>query len=182
MTREFDGLTPRESTFWKGLAAGTVNLAIGSATAPLAARALVIAAGLLVGVFAYGVSTALYISAAQALGATRAQTVFASAPFFGAVLSMLLLGETLGPVHLGSALLFIAGVGLLGLERHAHVHEHGQVVHEHAHRHDDGHHAHGHPEAPPALWHTHRHQHGAVEHRHPHWPDLHHRHEHDQKR
>jgi drug/metabolite transporter (DMT)-like permease len=178
LTALIDGITPSQSTFWKGLGAGAVNLAIGSATAPLAAGAVAIAAGLLVGVFAYGVSIALYISSAQALGATRAQTVFASAPFFGAVFSMLFLGEALGVVHLGSALLFAAGIGLLGLERHAHVHEHRAFEHEHAHRHDDGHHDHGHPEPPPGVWHSHRHQHEAVEHRHPHWPDLHHRHRH----
>ena len=47
--------------------------------------------GLLVGTLAYGASIALYITAAQQLGATRAQMVFATAPFFGAGLSVLTL-------------------------------------------------------------------------------------------
>lgn len=192
LTALIDGITPAESTFWKGLIAGTTNLAIGLARDPLAGGALPvfpILAGLFVGIWAFGASIVFYISAAQALGATRAQIAFATAPFFGVALSALVLGESLGLVHLTSGLLFVAGVGLLTAERHAHVHAHEAVEHEHAHRHDDGHHAHEHAGAPVAAaapaaptpadgWHSHRHRHDSVVHAHPHWPDLHHRHEH----
>lgn len=178
LTALIDGITPAESTFWKGLVAGATNLVIGVVFAPVAAGPVTILAALSVGVWAYGVSIVLYISSAQVLGATRAQIVFASAPFFGVVFSMLLLGESLGLAHMGAALLFIAGVCLLSREHHAHVHEHEAVVHEHAHRHDDGHHDHRHPGVPPSAWHTHRHLHEAVVHPHSHWPDLHHRHMH----
>ncbi|MEK7330383.1 MAG: DMT family transporter [Candidatus Eisenbacteria bacterium] len=178
LTALIDGITPSQSTFWKGLVAGATNLALGFIFTPLAVGPLPVLAGLFVGAWAYGASIVLYISSAQALGATRAQIAFASAPFFGVVFSVLVLGESLSLVHLGSALLFIAGVGLLTLDRHAHVHEHEAVVHEHSHRHDDGHHEHGHPGLPPSAWHTHRHLHEAVVHAHPHWPDLHHRHRH----
>jgi drug/metabolite transporter (DMT)-like permease len=194
LTALIDGITPAESTFWKGLIAGTTNLAIGLALDPLAGGALPVfpvLAGLFVGIWAYGASIVFYISAAQALGATRAQIAFATAPFFGVALSALVLGESLGLVHLTSGLLFVAGVGLLTAERHAHAHAHEAGEHEHAHRHDDGHHAHEHAregEAPAAAagpaeataagWHAHRHRHDSVVHAHPHWPDLHHRHEH----
>ena len=40
-TALIDGITPAESTFWKGLVAGSVNLAIGLATAPYVASWLV---------------------------------------------------------------------------------------------------------------------------------------------
>jgi drug/metabolite transporter (DMT)-like permease len=180
LTALIDGITPTQVTFWKGLAAGTVNLAIGVAVAPLAAPGAQLAAGLAVGALAYGVSIALTISAAQSLGATRAQSVFASAPFFGALLAMVFLGESLGVVHLGAALLFAAAVALLSLDRHAHTHSHPALEHEHAHRHDDGHHDHPHPGEPRSLWHSHRHAHAPIVHRHPHWPDLHHRHDHEQ--
>jgi drug/metabolite transporter (DMT)-like permease len=179
LTALIDGITPSQSTFWKGLVAGATNLAIGLALGPLDTGPLPVLGGLFVGVWSYGVSIVLYISSAQALGATRAQIAFASAPFFGVLLSVLVLGESLGLVHLGSALLFIVGVTLLTLEHHAHGHEHQVVVHEHAHRHDDGHHDHGHAGLPSSAWHTHRHRHEAVVHVHPHWPDLHHRHEHE---
>lgn len=178
LTALIDGITPSQSTFWKGLVAGTTNLALGVAFAPLAAGPLPVLGALFVGAWAYGASIALYISAAQSLGATRAQIVFASAPFFGVALSVLALREALGFHHVGSAALFAAGIGLLALDRHAHHHEHEAVEHEHAHRHDDGHHDHEHPGLASSTWHSHRHRHGAMSHAHPHWPDLHHRHEH----
>jgi drug/metabolite transporter (DMT)-like permease len=178
LTALIDDLTPSQTTFWKGLVAGATNLAIGLATAPLAVSGATVAAGIGVGTLAYGASLALLIAASQTLGATRAQSVFASAPFFGAGFAMLFLGESLGAAHLAAALLFAAGAALLSLDRHAHTHTHPAQEHEHAHRHDDGHHDHPHPDLPRSLWHTHRHRHEPRLHRHPHWPDLHHRHEH----
>lgn len=179
LTALIDGITASQSTFWKGLVAGVTNSIIGLALAPLSAGPLPVLAALFVGVWAYGASIALYISAAQALGATRAQVAFASAPFFGAVFSVLLLGESLTPAHLVAGLLFIGGVGLLTIESHAHVHEHEAIEHDHAHHHDDGHHTHAHAGFPSGAWHTHRHRHEAIVHAHPHWPDLHHRHRHE---
>ncbi|MBI4518912.1 MAG: DMT family transporter [Deltaproteobacteria bacterium] len=177
LTALIDGMTPSQSTFWKGLVAGTTNLVIGLVLAPLSAGLVPLLAALFVGIWAYGASIVLYITSAQALGGTRAQVAFASAPLFGVIFSVLLLAESLSPVHGGSALLFIAGVGLLTLENHAHTHEHDAAMHEHAHRHDDGHHDHEHP-GPAPLWHSHRHVHEATAHGHRHWPDLHHRHGH----
>jgi len=179
LTALIDGITPSQSTFWKGLIAGVVNLSIGFLVASPSVKPLPIIAALFVGIWAYGASIVLYISSAQALGATRAQIAFASAPFFGVALAVLVLGEALNWIHLGSAVLFIAGVILMAVERHTHFHSHGTLVHEHAHRHDDGHHDHDHPGLPRSTRHTHRHVHEPVAHAHAHWPDLHHRHEHD---
>jgi len=179
LTTLIDGITPAQSTFWKGLAAGAVNLALGLALGPLAGGAAALAGALLVGALSYGASIALYIAAAQRLGATRSQIVFASAPFFGVLLAALTLGEPLTAAHLGSGALFAAAIGLFALERHAHVHRHEALEHEHAHRHDDGHHGHAHPDLPRSAWHSHRHRHEPMVHAHPHWPDLHHRHRHE---
>ena len=133
---------------------------------------------MVVGVLAYGISIALYISAAQNLGATRAQLFFATAPFFGAVLSWLVLGERLGWLHVVSGLLMAGSLTLLFGDQHAHTHTHDALDHDHAHRHDDGHHDHVHPGLPASQRHAHRHQHEPITHRHPHWPDIHHRHSH----
>jgi drug/metabolite transporter (DMT)-like permease len=179
LTALIDGIAPSQTAFWKGLAAGAVNLAIGAASAPIAASAPALLTALGVGALSYGASIALLVSASQALGATRAQSVFASAPFFGALFAVLFLGEALGAAQLGAAVLFGAGAALLGLDRHAHTHSHAVQEHEHAHRHDDGHHDHAHPGQPRSLWHTHRHRHAPLVHAHPHWPDLHHRHGHE---
>jgi drug/metabolite transporter (DMT)-like permease len=178
LTALIDGITPSESTFWKGLVAGTTNSMIGVALDPLAAGLLAVLAALFVGVWAYGASIVLYIRSAQALGATRAQIAFASAPFFGVLFSVLALGESLAIAHLGSGTLFIVGIALMALERHTHVHTHEVMEHEHTHRHDDRHHAHEHPALSRTAQHTHRHRHEPLTHAHPHWPDLHHRHDH----
>jgi len=178
LTALIDGITPTESTFWKGLVAGGVNLIIGLALSPVTPNATLVVAALAVGACAYGASIALYITSAQALGSTRAQIAFASAPFFGVTLSALFLGEPITGIHLGAGLLFAAGVGFLTLERHSHTHDHEALEHEHGHSHDDGHHEHEHAGSPALPSHAHRHSHVQTTHVHPHWPDLHHRHRH----
>lgn len=178
LTALIDGITPSQSTFWKGLVAGAANLAIGFAFNPLSAGLSVVLCALLVGALAYGASIVLYIRSAQLLGATRAQIAFACAPFFGVLGSVLVLEESLTGVHLAAGMLFIIGIALFAFERHSHAHAHEAMEHEHSHRHDDAHHLHTHPDLPPGAVHTHRHRHEPMTHAHPHWPDLHHRHDH----
>ncbi|HTY17138.1 MAG TPA: EamA family transporter [Myxococcota bacterium] len=178
LTGRIDGMTPARAAFWKGAVAGSTNLAIGLATAPFTASAASAAAALALGALSYGASVALYIAAAQQLGATRAQGIFASAPFLAAGLSFALLGEPLGRAQgLGAALLAISVAALLRA-RHEHGHEHEALEHVHAHRHDDGHHLHEHAGESASTRHTHWHRHEVQAHAHPHWPDLHHRHGH----
>lgn len=178
LTARIDGITPARAAFWKGAVAGSVNGAIGLATSPLPTTPARAIAALAVGALAYGVSVALFISAAQQLGATRAQAIFASAPFIGAALSFALLGEPLGRASLAAAALFAASVALLLRARHEHPHAHQRLEHVHEHRHDDGHHLHEHAGLAPSARHTHWHVHEPQAHAHPHWPDLHHRHGH----
>lgn len=179
-TALIDGITPAESTFWKGLVAGSVNLGIGLATAPYVASWGTTAAALLVGVFCYGISIVLYISAAQKLGATRSQMFFSTAPFFGMGLSVLILGEKLRPVQTMAAILIVVSLAILFIGRHAHIHVHRAKKHEHWHQHNDGHHAHGHPGGSKDLGHVHEHEHEESAHAHPHLPDIHHRHGHEE--
>jgi drug/metabolite transporter (DMT)-like permease len=181
LTALIDGITPGQSTFWKGIVAGLVNLAIGASLNPVAAGAGVIIVALIVGALSYGASIALYIRSAQVMGATRAQVIFASAPFFGVVLAVVFLGETISIAHAVALPLFVLGVALLFMESHNHIHTHDAITHEHVHRHDDGHHTHMHGGSKPSLQHSHVHTHEPVTHKHPHWPDLHHRHSHHVK-
>lgn len=179
LTALIDGITPSQSTFWKGLVAGTVNFTIGLATTPITQNWWLVIIALVVGGVSYGASIVLYIRSAQMMGATRSQVLFASAPFFGALLSVIFLGEQFSGLHLLSTALFALGAALLLMESHAHTHAHQPLTHEHAHQHDDDHHTHDHPESPAGGRHTHPHTHKPVVHRHPHWPDIHHRHDHD---
>lgn len=178
LTALIDGLTPSQSTFWKGSVAGCVNLSIGLALHPFTATGFTCFGAMFVGIWSYGASITLYIHAAQRLGATRGQIIFSTAPFFGLVLSVVSLGETLEGMHVLAALLFVAGIALLLIESHAHLHTHTALSHAHRHRHDDDHHTHRHPGDSLPVEHTHSHDHDLVTHEHAHWPDLHHRHRH----
>ncbi|MBW6471774.1 MAG: DMT family transporter [Anaerolineaceae bacterium] len=179
LTALIDGITPAQSTLWKGLVAGTTNLIIGISIAPLTGSFGSVAGGLILGVFAYGFSIVLYITAAQQLGATRSQLIFSSAPFWGILLSILILGEKFTWQLAIAIVLFVASLLLLMREQHQHSHVHQSVTHDHPHRHDDGHHDH-HEQIENDGWHTHPHQHDFLSHAHPHWPDIHHRHPHTQ--
>ncbi len=181
LTALIDGITPAQSTFWKGLVAGTVNLAVGLLVEPFGADIAQIGGALLVGLFSYGFSIVFYITAAQQLGATRSQLIFSSAPYFAIALSVFWLGESISAVQVVAALIVGVSIVLLTVEWHSHDHEHVTLEHEHWHTHGDGHHDHDHGGAASqaaAASHSHRHRHRPLHHAHHHWPDLHHRHEH----
>jgi drug/metabolite transporter (DMT)-like permease len=178
LTALIDGITPAQSTLVKGAVAGATNLAIGLGADPLSAAAPALVAALVVGVLSYGASIALYIVSAHELGATRAQAVFAGAPFVGAGLSFTLLGEPFGIWQAAAASILVASVAALFSSQHVHPHVHEELEHVHSHRHDDGHHAHDHPGRTRRDRHSHVHRHERLVHSHPHWPDIHHRHGH----
>lgn len=179
LTALIDGITPARSTLVKGAVAGATNLLVGLWLAPLSASGLALAAALGVGALSYGLSISLYIASAQQLGATRAQGIFAAAPFIGAVLAFTLLGEPFGALEGAACGLLLASIPTLVLSQHAHVHTHEATEHVHTHRHDDDHHLHDHPGLDPASRHSHVHRHERLVHAHPHWPDVHHRHRHE---
>jgi hypothetical protein len=131
----------------------------------------------LIGVAGYGLSLRFYLLAQRALGAARTGSVFATAPFIGAVIAFGLGERGLSPCLLGGAALMVAGVVLYISERHDHKHEHEALEHKHAHTHDDEHHTHSHAHIPLGS-HSHRHTHEPVAHSHSHTPDLHHTHKH----
>ena len=133
---------------------------------------------LAIGALGYGASLRLYLLAQRAFGAARTGSVFAFAPFIGALLAIALGDRSAGTgMAIGGALM-LAGVALHLAESHAHPHAHAALVHEHPHRHDDGHH-HDHTHDPmPRDEHSHAHRHAPLRHAHPHVPDLHHGHRH----
>ncbi len=164
----------------KGLVAGSVNLSLAFVLGAQLPAALPGLGAMVVGFFAYGVSLVLFITGLRNLGTARAGAYFSAAPFFGAVVSIVLLGEPIsGPLLLAGLLMGI-GVWLHLTEQHSHEHAHSADEHEHEHVHDgDVHHAHEHqPPVAAGTRHSHRHQHAAVTHEHDHVPDAHHHHTH----
>ena len=152
---------------------GALSLAWGEPLpAPQAALAL-----LAVGATGYGLSLRFYLLAQRRFGAARTGSVFAFAPFVGALGAFALGERSGGALMLLGGLLMAAGIVLHLAENHAHEHRHEVLDHEHAHTHDDGHHLHSHNPM-PAGPHSHPHHHGTLQHSHPHAPDVHHRHPH----
>src|SRR3990167_2567460 len=164
----------------KGLVAGTVNvglaMALGSALPPLGTAT----SAMVVGLLGYGISLVMFVLALRGLGTARTGAYFSTAPFAGAVLSLVLLGEDTGAgFWLASGLMALGG-WLHLTERHEHEHLHEELDHAHRHVHDE-HHRHSHD----ISWdgqepHEHRHRHARMAHSHPHYPDIHHRHGHTQ--
>lgn len=163
----------------KGLVAGSVNgvLAVGVIGAGWPSASLG-AATMALGFASYGVSLALFVVALRGLGTARTGAYFSTAPFAGAALSVVLLGEPVTASLVAGACLMVAGVWLHLSERHTHRHVHAPMVHSHEHDHDEHHgHAHG-ADDPPGARHTHEHSHATLAHSHVHYPDSHHRHGH----
>lgn len=162
----------------KGLVAGSVNCSLafvcGAAFPPFGK----IVTASIVGFAGYGISLVLFIIALRKLGTSRAGAYFSTAPFAGALLSLVFLHELVTPQLIISGMLMSAGVWLHLTEHHEHEHSHDGIEHEHLHVHDE-HHQHEHAVgATTNLPHSHWHVHPAVNHSHPHFPDSQHRHQH----
>lgn len=157
-----------------GAIATTVLAVVFGEPLPRLAPALALLA---VGATGYGLSLRFYLLAQRAFGAARTGSVFAFAPFVGAMFAFML-GERSGSAWmLAGAALMVLGIVLHLAESHAHEHEHETMQHEHAHSHDDGHHTHRHDPMPVGP-HSHVHRHEPLRHAHPHVPDDHHLHRH----
>jgi drug/metabolite transporter (DMT)-like permease len=176
-TRKVSAADPMQIAMLKGLTAGIVNVAIAFALgAKLPAPSVLAGAGVL-GFFSYGVSLTLFVLALRHLGTARAGAYYALAPFIGAGVAIVFLGEPVTLPFVAGGLLMALGLYLHLTERHQHEHQHEPLEHEHVHVHD-AHHRHAHPPGTAPEPHVHTHRHARLIHRHPHYPDLHHRHSH----
>lgn len=178
LTRKVSAGDPVQIAAVKGLAAGGVNVVLALVRGAALPDGWTVAACAVVGLAGYGVSLTLFVLALRSLGTARTGAYFSVAPFVGAAVSILLLGDQPTVALLGAAALMGVGVWLHLTERHDHEHQHEELFHEHAHVHDDHHqHEHG-PDDPAGEPHTHPHRHAPMRHSHPHYPDIHHRHKH----
>ena len=182
LTQKVSAGDPVQIAMLKGLTAGSVNTAIALASGAHWPALPHVGGALLLGFLSYGVSLVLFVLALRGLGTARTGAYFSTAPFVGAIASLLIFRERPSIAFIMAAALMGIGLWLHLTERHEHEHRHEAMAHEHAHVHDEHHqHVHG-PHDPPVTDpapHTHAHQHEALVHAHPHYPDIHHRHGHD---
>ncbi len=176
LTQKVSGGDPLQIAAIKGVVAGSVNVSIAFALGARAPSIVPALGAMIVGLFGYGISLALFVLALRHLGTARTGAYFSVAPFVGAVISIALFDEPLRPELMGAAGLMGLGIWLHLTERHDHAHGHEALVHDHRHRHDE-HHRHPHGEQDqPGESHAHPHAHERMVHSHPHYPDIHHRH------
>jgi drug/metabolite transporter (DMT)-like permease len=181
LTRKVSLADPLQIVQIKGLVAGPINILVGLAAGGGLPNLLSLAVAGLVGFLGYGVSLALFVVALRHLGTARTGAYFSTAPFVGAVASVIAFSEPVTLQLVAAGALMALGVWLHLSEHHEHEHVHEAVVHAHAHVHDE-HHRHAHKADDPAGEpHTHMHEHGGLRHSHPHVPDMHHQHRHQKQ-
>jgi drug/metabolite transporter (DMT)-like permease len=178
LTRKISGGDARAIAAVKGLAAGSTNVGLAFAFQATLPPAAAVGSSLVLGFLGYGVSLVLFIFALRNLGTARTGAYFATAPFIGSGVAILLYGQPVGWPFWVAATCMAIGVWLHLTEDHEHEHVHEPLVHSHAHSHD-AHHQHEHQGGWDGVEpHVHEHQHKPVRHRHPHFPDIHHQHSH----
>ena len=179
LTQKVSAGDPVEIAMLKGVIAGTVNLAIALALGSPRPPGRAAAGALVLGFLSYGLSLVLFVLALRRLGTARTGAYFSTAPFVGAIASLILFRDPVTPSLAIAGVFMAAGVWLHATERHEHAHVHEPFEHEHLHVHD-AHHEHGHgANDPPGEPHSHVHRHERLAHAHAHYPDIHHRHTHE---
>jgi drug/metabolite transporter (DMT)-like permease len=179
LTQLVSAKDPRQIATLKGVVAGSTNLAIGLLLGGALPSIGTTSGAIAIGVFGYGISLMLFVSALRALGAARTGAFFAVAPFAGVVVAIVVLGDAIPSLLIPASALMALGVWVYISEHHEHRHAHEPLTHTHMHTHDDQHHEHEHPPGTDlGAPHSHEHSHAALVHQHAHRPDIHHRHRH----
>lgn len=177
LTRHVSASDPVVIAMLKGLVAGSVNLLLALSLGAKFPGGWSIIASMMLGLLSYGVSLVLFIYALRHIGSARTAAHFSTAPFLGALLAVLLLGEPVTLPFLLALALMVLATWLVLTEAHEHEHTHKYLLHEHGHVHDE-HHQHEHNGSEGPEPHSHLHAHNPMTHKHPHLPDIHHRHGH----
>lgn len=150
-TRKISAKSTYEIVVLKGVFSGLGSLVVALILRERLPKRQYIAAALLLGFVAYGLSIFLYIRSQNTLGAAKTSAYYAIAPFIGTLLSFVILREPISWMYLAALAVMIAGSALVVVDtlirHHAHLHNHtfththGGTTHEHtvSHSHDHDH-------------------------------------------
>ena len=175
-TRMLSSKSSVQITTIKGIFSGLGSLVVALILGERLPQPVHMAAVLILGFIAYGLSINFYIRAQASLGAAKTSAYYSIAPFLGVAFGMLLLKERpgvqfyigLGVMIAATVLMVKDTISLQHTHEHAHTHthphSHGGEIHSHEHTHVHSHtHIHG------ADENSHDHDHGAIpEHDHSH--------------
>ncbi len=115
-TRSIADKSTYEIVVLKGIFSGGGAFVIALLTGEKTPAPAYIVLAMLLGFVAYGLSIFLYIRAQRDLGAAKTSAYYAVAPFVGAFLSLILLGEELTWMYFAALLVMIAGTLLVVLD------------------------------------------------------------------
>ena len=159
-TRNISSKSTYEIVMLKGIFSGLGSLIIAFIKRETMPGMGYIAAALVLGFVAYGLSIFLYIRAQNVLGAAKTSAYYAVAPFVGAFLAFAFLRERLSVIYLIALIIMIAGSALVVedtlIRHHAHIH-----THTFTHTHDGYTHTH-------TVTHSHDHNHYITDEKHGH--------------
>lgn len=159
-TRQISSKSTYEIVMLKGFFSGGGSLVIALLLGEQISNVKWVLAAMLLGFVAYGLSIFFYVRAQNTLGAAKTSAYYATAPFVGAGLSFLILGENLTSLYFAAFVVMVLGTVLVvrdTLMRH-HLHEHEHLV---THTHDGTTHTH-------VVRHSHEHNHMLSDERHGH--------------
>lgn len=177
-TRKISSANPLQIAMIKSLIAGLTNTILAFILGAMLPNYLLLVSAGIVGFLGYGLSLLFFIFGLRYIGTARTGAYFSLAPFVGAGLAIVFLGEPISMQLIVASIFMGIGIWLHLTEYHSHEHQHEELEHEHRHIHDE-HHQHEHlPTDPIGEPHTHMHKHEPLRHSHPHYPDIHHRHKH----
>jgi len=158
-TRKISGKSTYQIVVIKGIFSGLGSLIVAIAVKESFPNLKYIASALILGFIAYGLSIFFYVKAQHELGAAKTSAFYALAPFVGALLSFIILQESLTKYYILALFLMIAGSALVATDtlilNHTHMH-----IHAITHTHDGDTHTH-------LVNHSHFHKH-IIEERHDH--------------
>ncbi len=150
-TRRISSKSTYEIVILKGVFSGLGALAIAFAKREPMPNPAHICEAMILGFVAYGLSIFLYVRAQNTLGAAKTSAYYAIAPFAGALLSFVILGDGLSWMFLAALAIMAVGAVLVVfdilIKHHTHLHSHifshyhdgtfheHTVVHSHVHNH-----------------------------------------------
>lgn len=137
-TRKISEKSTYQIVVLKGIFSGIGSFVIAMIIGEKLPSAKYIAMAMALGFVAYGLSIFTYIRAQRTLGAAKTSAYYALAPFMGAFLAFVLVGEKLNGSYLTALIFMLIGTGLViwdtMAKRHTHPHTH-IVEHSHSHNH-----------------------------------------------
>jgi len=150
-TRSISGKSTYEIVTLKGLCSGAGAFVIACVIRESLPEIQYILLAMFLGFVSYGLSIFAYIKAQRDLGAAKTSAYYAIAPFIGAALAFVLLGDELTWKYMLALLVMIIGTSFVVsdtlVQKHTHLHTHviththdgsthsHTIEHEHSHRH-----------------------------------------------